>query len=357
MKAYIPQLDNLRGIAVLLVIISHWFAKEHFINRFSPNGAIGVTIFFVLSGFLITGILLNSKQEIEDGQPVSKALNSFYLKRALRIFPVYYLLITILIIVKDNYLLEGLTWHLSYTSNFYFYFYKAFSGGVTVFWSLSVEEQFYLFWPAIIFLTPYKKIPVVLGVGILVAILFRYCIVTETSFTGRLLMPGSFDSFCIGGSVAYAHFFKQGILYKLLTKYNTEILILSFILFCSSFLIDIQESPNSSFYNAFYFLLISVSFGIWIDRVARGVKSGVFKYVLDSKILRFIGKISYGMYLFHMFIPDFYGINFPTFLKSYLVYIIFALKMAILIVAATASWYLFEKPILRLKERVELKFA
>jgi peptidoglycan/LPS O-acetylase OafA/YrhL len=358
MKSYFPQLDNLRGIAVLLVIISHWFDKEHFINLYLDNGAIGVTIFFVLSGFLITGILLRSKLRIEQGnETIAKSISVFYIKMALRIFPVYYFLIVLLLIADDKYLLQGLGWHLTYTSNFYFYLYEAFAGGVTVFWSLSVEEQFYLFWPAIIYYTPSKKKPFVFCVGILTAVIFRYFIITDTSFLGRLLMPGSFDSFCIGAFIAYAHFFPESTGYKLLTKYRNEVLALSLVFFAGSFLVSIHNNPFHSFKNALYFLLISISFGIWISIIVQGVRGGVLGYVLDNEILRYVGKISYGMYLFHMFIPNFYGIKFSDILEPFGVYIIFTLRMILLIAISSFSWFLLERPLLRLKNIVELRMA
>ena len=92
---YFSQLDSLRAIAVIMVIISHWFSNEHFLNRFTANGVNGVTLFFVLSGFLITGLLLKSKYKVEEGSSMWSAFKVFYMRRSLRIFPVYYLLLFI----------------------------------------------------------------------------------------------------------------------------------------------------------------------------------------------------------------------------------------------------------------------
>src|SRR5688572_26501202 len=96
---YIKQLDGLRAIAVLLVIITHWFPEGHPLNTYTSFFN-GVDIFFALSGFLITRILLNNRIEAEQtGQAKTSVLKNFFMRRTLRIFPVYYLLITILFVL------------------------------------------------------------------------------------------------------------------------------------------------------------------------------------------------------------------------------------------------------------------
>lgn len=118
---YFPQLDSLRAIAVLLVIISHWFTHEQILNRYTSNGILGVTLFFVLSGFLITGILLRSKKQVENGASRREAFKVFYIRRALRIFPVYYLLLIVLLIFNLSDIRDNFWWHFFYGSNFYFW--------------------------------------------------------------------------------------------------------------------------------------------------------------------------------------------------------------------------------------------
>jgi peptidoglycan/LPS O-acetylase OafA/YrhL len=98
---YYPSLDSLRAIAVIFVIISHWFASDHFLNRYTSNGTLGVTLFFVLSGFLISGILMNYKTEIDlEVITIKQTLKIFYIRRAIRIFPIYYVLIGVLLLFQ-----------------------------------------------------------------------------------------------------------------------------------------------------------------------------------------------------------------------------------------------------------------
>src|SRR5258706_16450661 len=95
---YIKQLDSVRAIAVLLVIISHWIPPYYLINKI-PNGGLGVDTFFVLSGFLITWILLSNRQKAEQEDILKRSvIKNFYIRRTLRIFPIYYLVLILLLI-------------------------------------------------------------------------------------------------------------------------------------------------------------------------------------------------------------------------------------------------------------------
>lgn len=344
-----PQLDSLRAIAVILVIISHWFAREHFFNRYSDNGILGVTLFFVLSGFLITGILLKSKIVIERGGSKKKAFGTFYVRRSLRIFPVYYLLLLMLLVFNLANVRESFWWHFFYGSNFFFWLQDKFGGSLSHLWSLSVEEQFYLFWPVVIIFIARKYIPYALLTGILIAILFRYFITNPQNELGRLLMPGSLDSFCIGGLLAYGRQFGPSLYHTYITKRNW-LIVISFLLLIFVHT-SLFENITVDVRAGLFYFLISVAFGILIDRVADSVNTPVIRILLNNRALLFIGKISYGLYLFHNFIPYFYDINLPVFLQPFSLYLVQAIRFLLLIGLASVSWFLFEKPILKLKER------
>ncbi len=160
---YIPQFDSIRAIAVILVIIHHWFETNKVLNFF-PNGALGVNMFFVLSGFLITGILLKAKKQVEaETTTRGTAFKNFYIRRTLRIFPIYYLLLFVLWLMHDPAIAKDGVYYFTYTANYLFFSQQFFPARVAHLWSLAVEEQFYLIWPWLIILINRKWLPYLIG--------------------------------------------------------------------------------------------------------------------------------------------------------------------------------------------------
>ncbi|MBA2528118.1 MAG: acyltransferase, partial [Pyrinomonadaceae bacterium] len=163
MSGYKPQLDSLRAFAVLVVLIGHFAGV--------PSAIQGVQLFFVLSGFLITSILLDCKSQIE-GQDASRGflLREFYIRRFLRIFPPYYALLMGLVLIQltsgtrtswgpATSFWQSLGFHATYTSNVWFAFTGRWDPWATShFWSLAIEEQFYLFWPLIVLWVPRRSL-------------------------------------------------------------------------------------------------------------------------------------------------------------------------------------------------------
>jgi hypothetical protein len=153
-----PQLDGIRAFAVVAVMFEHFGGEA--LNRFVPigAGALGVNLFFTLSGFLITGLLLDAFTNNE-----SKALawRDFYVRRLLRLTPILYLAVAILALLEVRAMGSTWQWHAFYVSNFL----VAAGGDKTVFWSLAVEEQFYMLWPFVIAFAPRRwLVPVCAGI-------------------------------------------------------------------------------------------------------------------------------------------------------------------------------------------------
>jgi peptidoglycan/LPS O-acetylase OafA/YrhL len=161
---YLPQLDAVRGIACLLVLVAHLKAVRglHWLD--DKLGTIGVGLFFAMSGFLITRILIADKRS-------GRGLNAFYNRRAARIFPIYFLLLVVLWFVWPS---KEICWVATFTFNLHYltgvreYFHVDAGDSpippVAHFWSLCVEEHFYWFWPALVWLLParlYRWLPLV----------------------------------------------------------------------------------------------------------------------------------------------------------------------------------------------------
>src|SRR4029078_7222796 len=146
----LPGLDGLRALAVLLVVVCHQYVLS--------LGWVGVQIFFVLSGYLIPGLLVRDRE-----QPLGSYLRDFYGRRALRIFPLYYAVLAVLLLasvsgIQLSGVREALPFAATYTYNFWYAAHGTVSYLLTHFWSLCVEEQFYLFWPFVVYLCPPRYI-------------------------------------------------------------------------------------------------------------------------------------------------------------------------------------------------------
>lgn len=161
----------------------------------------GVRMFFVLSGFLITGILIKCRDSIDQSRKDQwLIIKNFYIRRCLRLMPIYYLTILVTSILFFSEVKPLLIWHLTYTSNFYFFWHQ-WEPYTSHFWALAVEQQFYLVWPFLILLTPRKYIAKLISITILIGPLFRLLMVILGYSNGDreyLLIFACLDSLGLG---------------------------------------------------------------------------------------------------------------------------------------------------------------
>lgn len=292
---YIKGLDGLRAIAVLLVIVSHWFAFVPFIHGMLL-GKIGVDVFFVISGFLITKILFHNRISIkEKGISVFKSLSVFIGKRTVSVFPIYYLLILFLYLTNGEEFRDGIVCYLTYTSNYYFYHTQSWHGFVGHFWSLAVEEQFYLFWPLFIFFIKQRYLFLFLLFTIVLGSVYPYFFIQSIT---SILALSCVNAFAIGALLSYLLVYKPSytpLFYKSL-KMLTYPLVVVFILQLVGF--KIPYYPHR--------LIVSLLTIRLILLCVEAHNTYIFKF-LNLKVLSFIGKISYGIYLYHNFIPSYWN--------------------------------------------------
>lgn len=332
---FIDELNGIRALSIGLVILSHWCG---FLTFGINAGDAGVTIFFVLSGFLITRILLNEKKKINLGLVTTKSyFKNFYARRFLRIFPIYYLLLFTVLIFDRISIADSFPWHFTYLSNFYFVFVlNGWQAKLAHLWSLSVEEQFYIFWPLLILFIPNKNIKDLILVAILTGILFR-CATASYSEMYKYLPFGCLDGLGTGALLAYyenrvtSPQVKKLNLYLNLLICFSIVLVLLISLISNQVIKDIIERINFTLLASLLIIKISKT-NSWLNKI------------LKLRFILFIGTISYGLYLYHMFIP-FYVIDKIPFMFNYL------LRFTLLLGVATVSYYLIEKPFLNWKNK------
>jgi peptidoglycan/LPS O-acetylase OafA/YrhL len=339
---YIPELDGIRGLTIGAVLLHHISTHYNthwpsYLGPFAPAavfGWVGVDVFFLLSGFLITAILLRA-------QPGLQAAKDFYIKRALRIWPLYYVLLGVMF-------LEVLVYRKSYPVGLSVIFLQNFVpawpalGTFNQTWSLCVEEHFYLLWPFAVFLLPRRMLP-----GVLVAILglsplLRWYAI-EHGIALKLLYTASpfrFDSIALGSLIAV--FITKGRLsIKTMQRVGPAAAILGGSLATWIFLHHQEEWGQRS---VFVYSWLALSSG-GVLLVALAFRNGLVGAFLRWPPLRYVGKISYGLYMLHPFVFGYIALKMkgPAGL---------AIALLMSFAAAILSWHFMETPILRLKSKL-----
>jgi peptidoglycan/LPS O-acetylase OafA/YrhL len=347
---YMKQLDGLRAMAVLAVLWTHYLPEEYWLFGIYWGGY-GVRLFFVLSGFLITGILLKSRQYIIQGKQCSFfALRQFYIRRFLRIFPLYYAILALTFLIAIPQIKEAIVWHLLYLSNVYFSLQGRFYGSAGHLWSLAVEEQFYLLWPWIILFLPRRWLLPTIIIFIVIAPLFRFIstVVGVNLVAIWVLTPNACDALCLGALLAY------------LNSHEDELLISKQRVLCFFLLIGLFITivlPILPYLNAQNLVVSALAdtgrgliFAYLVAAAANGFKSFVGK-VLESRPMVYLGKISYGVYLIHAFMPEIIYRIFNYFdLADYNSPLTIAFCSTVAtITVATLTWHFLERPINDLK--------
>jgi peptidoglycan/LPS O-acetylase OafA/YrhL len=342
MRNYYPQLDGLRAIAIITVMMGHFFPYP-WINNLVGWGDSGVVIFFCLSGFLITGILLDLRAS---GESRWKCLVTFYARRALRIFPIYYLVIAIAVVAGNSHAIRNLPQLLTYTANYVPGLPSASKlGPFSHVWSLSVEEQFYLLWPILIIFLPRRLLSTAVFVVVISSTIFKfyggmtganYSLIFKTVFS-------CMDSLAAGSMIALV----RPTIPQIMERYGSRLLIASAVLVCVSTTIRIWMGVDP-FYRehelvgVFYFQTIAILSCIVIIASVSG-RRWLLAPFLDWWPLVRIGRISYGLYVYHFFMPTIAPMFVPLAIYNrYPVSTCVALSFA----AAIISWIVIEKPIL-----------
>ena len=331
--------------------MQHFLDEQNFFRSTVPLGDLGVRLFFVLSGFLITGILLQGRDKIEHSVKPSKTIIfHFFIRRAMRLMPIYYLVLIILIFSLSPDSFSQPWWFLTYLQNIHF----ALQDGFTTakhFWTLAVEEQFYLFWPLVILFVSRAFLFYAVLFAVLMGPLFRLLMlgIGLTHFQGSMLMPSHLDTLGIGGLLAILS--RKVELDRLQFHKTLNFSFIAGMLILS--LVFVSKMLNAS--SSIEFVLGELGAGLlflWvIGRAAEGFV-GPVGFLLNRPILIYLGCISYGMYINHLFVPDLlHHIGLLALIPEIvnIEWVRFLLFSSVSILIATGSWYIIEKPINGLK--------
>jgi len=357
----IPQLDGIRGLAILMVLLWHCLAGYLDLNREWSLWVLrvlnlawtGVDLFFVLSGFLIGGIML-------DYGRASNFLPVFYLRRALRIVPIYYLLLLSFMVARwaglpERYPELGkffspgppLVAYFAFVQNFFFA--AAGQGGpewLSVTWSLAVEEQFYLCLPVVIFLVPRARLGLVLASLVLATPLLRimlFDLPPRPGYADYLLMPARADALLLG--VLGAWLMRQPAIRTWLEQHRAVVygllglLAAGMVVLHQAYVGYIAFSMMAGGYTwiaLFYF---------WLILTAVTEQRGPVAFLTRRSSLRYLGRISYCVYLIHLVVPPLAHavlLRQAPVLRSWTDAAVTVAAVAVTLGLADVSWRFFE---------------
>ncbi|GAB3201160.1 peptidoglycan/LPS O-acetylase OafA/YrhL [Pontibacter aydingkolensis] len=303
---YMLQLDGLRAIAVIVVVLFHWTPEV----KQTGLGGLGVQLFFILSGYLITGILLQARAKAEGlGLGKAQIIKSFYARRFLRIFPLYYIVIVLAALLGSVNVQRYLGWHLGYLTNFAIFKEGHWIGEASHLWSLAVEEQFYLLWPLVILYTPRRYLSITIAGFILLAPFFKLtCLLLNVEESRLGVLPIS--SFHYLGAGSLLALYGKAIASKENKLWQDRLSLAVKALGVAGLAgFVVLHFSTSKFINGLgwmvvkEFAVISLFVSITLG-AAHGFK-GKAGSLLSSRPMVYVGQISYGLYLFHNFVPYF----------------------------------------------------
>lgn len=337
LRGRMPELDGIRGLAAVSVVAFHamWWP------RWLPIGRIAVWVFFVLSGFLITGILLRSR---DFGGDRRRAWGVFCARRSLRIFPIYFLALGVGLALDLPGVWDHAGWYATYMTNVPNLWGVIKDGALGHFWSLAVEEQFYLAWPVVIlFLSPgrlQRILPALVLTGLASAAVLAFA--WPDPRASMHATPTCVLGLAVGAWLAVDR--HEGRSSQRRARVCLGLGLVALAVFLGLHAVGrIRPVRTAAELAAWTFL------AAWlISRAADGF-GGTVGRVLASRPLMTLGAISYGIYVYHLPILNRLYAAWPTRWPKGVV--LFAVALALTLAVAAVSWRYVESPLLRLKER------
>jgi peptidoglycan/LPS O-acetylase OafA/YrhL len=348
LERYQPQFDGLRALAVLTVMVDHFSADVP--NFPLPDwihlGAAGVRLFLVLSGYFITASLRRARDRMEAGESsAGKAMATFYSRRLYRIAPAYLVFVAIALLLNLGEIRHNWPWVFTGTVNWLIAWKNQWPLAISHLWSICVQEQFYLLWPLLILLLPRRWMLSAIIAVAFAGIAFRIgCVIFSVPMIARWVLPfGSLDSLAAGAALGWC----GGRL-----KASRSGWLLA--LFCLSMLTVAAVLRNSDPTKLKSVLVEPLEAGAFVILVARTAIGfdGIMARFLSNTGLVFAGRISYGLYIYHILVATLFERWLPSQLRFLIA--IPSLRLVVFgivtLFTAALSWRLLEQPINRRRE-------
>jgi peptidoglycan/LPS O-acetylase OafA/YrhL len=335
----VPTLDGLRALSILLVLLGHMSGTHNFatVPLFGVYANFGVRVFFIISGFLITSLLL--KEVAKTGRI---SLKDFYTRRVLRIFPAFYTFLLVVCVLSAGAVIQlrphDLLFAFTYLMNFHF----DHSWNVGHLWSLAVEEQFYLLWPAVVAFCSRRRAFQIAAAVFIISPFVRLSVYYFAPFLRHgigHMFPTVADALAIGCFLAgmrdWLH--TQPWYMRLLQPRNVAVIAMAAVL--ANLL---QEWPR--IYMAFGESIMNIGIAICIDRCMT-FASGRVGRILEWRPIAFVGVLSYSLYIWQQLFLN---------RSSSALVCTFPFNLILVGLFALGSYYLVEQPFLKLKQRFPL---
>jgi peptidoglycan/LPS O-acetylase OafA/YrhL len=341
-KNYISGISGLRALSIIMVLMSHWgYFHPKGVFFIINNGAFGVNVFFVISGFLITTLLIT-----EENNSGKISLRNFYIRRTLRIFPAFYFLLLFYFILQvfNVITISVPSWITSLTYTKYFPIKNGIDNYTFHFWSLSIEEHFYLIWPFVFFYFPaYRK-------KILILLACAFPFLRMLFYKYNMFWPnGDFSIFYRGDGIVWGciiAFYQHDIIEFFKRKRKLIYLpfaMLLFLLYMERLNIESSTKLHLGYFNlplgGSFGTITSICIGLIIIITAHF--KTLWSWLLNTKPLNYIGKLSYSLYLYQQI----FLLHFQFTMNNQILVFTLFISMALF------SYYMIELPFLKLKKR------
>jgi peptidoglycan/LPS O-acetylase OafA/YrhL len=347
-SVYQPHLDGLRALAILGILFEHLDLPLPVMLRCGP---LSVRFFFVLTGYFITLSLWRVRGEIADSGDGFMPLVRYYLARLLRTGPPFYLSLLLGAVFGIEEVRTNFFWLATFQANNYIAWLGYWPDAISHYWSLAVQEQFYFLWPIVVLLLPKRWFLSTMAAFIVFGLGFRIiCILDDSTTLMRwVTLLGCIDSFAVGGLVAYLG--QTQVLHKMWQS-KRLLFAMPLVAYACFFLgRALMTLPENNVWLALTESIDAI-FLAWVLAAALTGMNERYARVLSWAPLVYLGKISYGIYVYHVFIIILvspllvpYGLS-----EDHNAFGRIAVLLGLTLLVSSLSWHWLEQPFLAWKK-------